>query len=264
MLNLAADKVYDNVVENVHFLNDVGLADVTPEAAARFIEKCEGTPLDSARKSSLTEHGTLILDSESLWTTLEGTPAYTTLADVIAKGRIDTSLEKVWLACLIIDHQFRTPSAFEAFAHAAEACGMERFEALIYVKQLFSATHPFMVDSAAALADAQWIVYRTPDHTFPLSDAAFLFRPGSILFACSPRMLIEIHPRHRVPPPGVIYKDDVPRSKLREYRARCLEKTTKEIIFHDSNVLEDWRASPECRVRIGRLRAGVCVTRISA
>lgn len=259
VLNLVADRVYDNVVENVHFLSGAGLADVTPEVMARIADK-RGLHGDDVGMPSRN----YILDIEQLLTGLESAGTYTTLFEVIAKGRIDSIVEKAWLSLLVIEHWFRTPLAIGAFERATDSCELERVEALMHLRQLYLEPPPFVASSASALTRSQWIVYRTDEHAFPLSDAAFLVNPRSILFPCSPRMLIEIHRRQRLPSLGIVHKGAPPRGKLREYRTRCLERTSKEVIFHDRDVLEEWRRSPEGRRRIAQLKSSGRGLRASA
>jgi hypothetical protein len=79
--------------------------------------------------------------------------------------------------------------------------------------------------------------------------------PRTILVALSPRMLLEIHLCQPMTDSiGIHHHDGVPPSKYREFRRRCIDRTSKEIIFNDRAVLEQWRRTAEYRRRVMEIR----------
>jgi len=91
------------------------------------------------------------------------------------------------------------------------------------------------------LALSHWQLFRLDRDTFPLSDLAVTMRPGSVMVALSPRLLLEIHlDRQEL---GCGHRNWIEGEKLAEFRERTINNTFKEIIFSDGKVLEEWRGA---------------------
>jgi len=67
----------------------------------------------------------------------------------------------------------------------------------------------------------------------------------SLMATLSPRLLLEINLDVHRPEGSWRLRDDVPKHKLAEFRRRSIANTFKEIIFHDPQVLQQWRSSSQ-------------------
>src|SRR5262249_7752508 len=147
--------------------------------------------------------------------------------------------EIAYLSAFITFQHSRSHALLRSTLERTRAAGMEPFEYFWLFKQIMG--HPdalFMF--IEPLATSHWIVYRTPDHTFPLPDTPVLIRPTSVMIALSPRLLAEIRLDTHRPEGSWIIKSEISKAKLEEYRHRAIRSTFKELIFADRGLLEEW------------------------
>jgi hypothetical protein len=103
-------------------------------------------------------------------------------------------------------------------------------------------------------AGAQWTLWRTRNHSFPLCDSPVMIDRDSVMVALSPRLLLEIDLTVPAPELPWIVHEDLPERKFAEFRNRCIGNSFKEIIFSGKQVLLDWLVSEELAVRIATLK----------
>lgn len=106
-LNVKANKVISLTVENVHFDKHLGVAEITPDDLKSFCKRNFPGDYESVCRELDTNPETVYLDFEPVLSTLENTPAYQVLHDVIPKQRIDTQLERSFVSSFIYIHMLR-------------------------------------------------------------------------------------------------------------------------------------------------------------
>lgn len=248
-LNVRADKVIQSIVDKVHFENDLGIAEITPEAMKDFYKRHFPTKYETFAEDMKNHPETLIMDLEQILISLEGTPAYKSLISVITKGTIDHPAEISHLSSFIVFQHFRSHAVLRATLERFKAAKIERFEYYWLLKQAMGNTD-FLFARMEPLATSHWIVYRTENHSFPLPDTPVLMAPQNIMIALSPRMLLEIDRSVYRPEGSWVIKDGISRGKANEYQRRAIANTYKEVIFHDPAVLEKWRDTEDFKRRV--------------
>jgi len=247
-LNVKADKIIPQSVENIHYDKLIGISEISPETIQDFCKKY--FPEKYAQSVALTTKYPVpaYLDAERLWSILENHFGYQTLFDVMKKQRIDSKEEKYELACFIVVQRLRSHAVLHSMIELAQRIGTPKFEFYLQLQNLLSDSNALLA-AVAPLVFSQWIVYVTNEHTFPLPDTPIFTRQKSTMVALSPTMLLEINHREPSSDKTWLHKEGVSTSKLNEYRKRCISNTFKEIIFGRKDLLEDWRRSPEFKQR---------------
>lgn len=252
-LNAKADKIIQPKVKEVHVENDLGSAQITPEAMKDFCKRHFPTKYETFAKDMENHPETLIMDLEQILSSLENTPAYQSLIRVITKETIDHRDEIAHLSSFIVFQHFRSHAVLRAALECCKTAKIERFEYYLLLKQAMG-NSDFLFSHSNPLATSHWIVYRTENHCFPLPDTPVLMAPQNIMIALSPRMLLEIDCTIYRPEGSWEIKDGISKGKADEYRCRAIANTYKEVIFHDSVALEKWRNTEDFKQRVELLR----------
>ena len=248
-LNVRADKIIETIVDDVHVDKDIGIAEVTPQAMKQFCKRHFPKEYDRFIKDMENHPETLCMPIEQVLNALEETPAYETLLSVAAKERIDSRDEIAHLSAFLTFQHFRSHALLRSTLERVNAAGMEAFEYFWLLKQIMGNTDSLFL-FVEPLATSQWILYRMPDHTFPLPDTPVLIRRTNVMIALSPRLLAEIRLDRRVPNGSWVMKTGISRKKLKEYRQRAIGNTFKELIVSNRSILEEWQASGHFRRQV--------------
>jgi hypothetical protein len=248
VLNLKSDKIYSATVENVHFDKNLGVAEITAEAAKdvcrrHFPDEYEEFCLEIEKTPE-----TVYLDFEDILSGLERTPAYTNLLSVIAKQRIDNRLQKGLLAGFIVYHHLRSHAIMAAMIERAANKGIHKFEYFWMLKHEMANCHR-MFARTLSFAPGRWKFYRLRHDSFPLNDSPILVDSNGIMVALSPRLLLEIDAKERQPETTWEIANYISTDKLREFRRRTINNTFREIIFGSQAVLQEWQQTPEFKSR---------------
>jgi hypothetical protein len=81
-----------------------------------------------------------------------------------------------------------------------------------------------------------------------------MIQRDSVMVVLSPRLLLEINLSVTSPEDLWLVREGISSSKFREFRRRAIANSYKEIIFHDKEALNDWRSTPEYKIRVRTLR----------
>jgi hypothetical protein len=252
VLSVKANKVYSQPVKDVHYDKDIGVAEVTLEAADDFCRRHHPSKYEDFQRKNRPEDYPVIIDFESLFEGLEKLPPYQVLLDIIRKNCITSNYEKMQIAHFVIYQRMRSHAVMNAVLDAASKAGREKFEPLIELKWMLSDTD-LMYPQIAKLMTSRWKLYRLGRDAFPLSDSAVLLRPGNIMVTLSPRLLLEVDLRGEAR--GCNHYPRIDDEKLAEFRERTIGGTFREIIFSDPATLEDWRIDPAFQERVEFVRS---------
>jgi hypothetical protein len=249
VLNVKADKIYQQAVENVHYDKSFGLAEITPEDAKGFCQRHFPDEYEQfCKEMDAQGGGHYILDFENILTGLEQTPAYDMLLRVIGKGRIDSVKEKAFLASFALVQHLRSHAMMNSLVEFGGAAGRPKFEDLWMLKHFLSNTNS-MFGLVLALTSGRWQFYRLEKDTFPLNDTPVLIQQHSAMVAISPRLLLEIDRTDLSREDSWISSNYIPKEKLEEFRRRTIGNTFREIIFGNKLLLEEWQQTTEFRRR---------------
>jgi len=248
VLNVKSDRIYNATVENVHYDKNFCTAEITPDAIRDFCKRNFPDHYEEFCQDMEGRTETVFLDFENVLTTLEGTPAYTRLLEVIRKGGIGSLQGKGELAGFLLVHHLRSHAMMNSMVEFAETLGTCKFEEFWFLKHLLG-NHPALFRLVITLTSGRWYFYRLYEETFPLNDTHILIHPHSVMAALSPRLLLEIDRTDRSCENGWVMLNHISPAKLEEFRRRTIGNTFREIIFGNKALLEQWQASPEFRKR---------------
>jgi hypothetical protein len=136
----------------------------------------------------------------------------------------------------------------QSMLELATTAGMFKFEYFWMLKHFLSDPDR-LFRIARALNSGRWLLDKTCRDTFPLTDSPILARPGSVMVALSPRLLLEIDKSDTSRDDSWTTINHVSPEKLAEFRRRPIGNTFREIIFGEQELLEQWRLAPEFSTR---------------
>ena len=252
-LNLRAGKVLRTTVENVHYHKDLGVAEIDPESAKRFCARWYPEKYDSMVEY-VTEHPERVyLDFEDILTGMESLLHYDSWMRSAKLGDLQSFEDKCFLAAALMIHTMRSYEYMSSAISRASEIGIDKWEYFWQLKNVWS-NNEFLARATIVPALAQWTLWRTRNHSFPLCDSPVMIDRDSVMVTLSPRLLLEID--LTVPDPELpwIVHEDLPERKFAEFRKRCIDNSFKEIIFSDKQVLLDWLVSEELAARIAALK----------
>jgi hypothetical protein len=252
VLDLHANKVYSDKLDDIHFQRDLGLAELPLEEAKRLVggEVRVTIAAESGPREEVLNEDVLVC-IEDLFTQAERGRAYKYLFEVIRKQRIDSVDERVGIAVFIAFQHFRTPENFERMVDRGKANGQSKlavYEALFDV-ELWKG--PFAAD-VRNLASRDWILHVADSHQFPLPDRPILRNDSltRLWVTLSPCLLLEINAQQEGQGVTVKVNRTLHKSFMRHFQSLAIRRTVRHIIFHDKTVLEEWRERFEWREKV--------------
>lgn len=249
VLSVKANKIIRTSVQNVHFDKNLGVAEITPDAAREFCRRNFPEQYQEFSESVRTNPETVYVDFEDILAGIEKTPAYSVLLEVIKKQRLDTLQDKAFVAGFIIVHHLRCHAMMNSMLEFSKSVGIEKFEYFWMLKHMLGNAH-YLYRLVAPLVASKWILYRTKEHAFPLTDSPILVRSRNMMVALSPRLLLEINLKMPASEDEWKIKNSIKKGKLAEFRRRTIGNTFREIIFSDRRLLQTWRETPEFQRRV--------------
>ena len=198
--------------------------------------------------------GDLLLDNEPFYQCMESAPLYQGTMKAIHTEEITSVSQKANVAVFLLSRIYRHPSTIASLLEQSKRRGLERWEALIEIRKLFT-TPDWVCSQTTQIMIRPWVLHVTAEHSFPLPDFAVLIsKTGKRVWsALSPRLLLEIQLDGSLTDEVCFRRTLDPqreKSTLENYRRLAIGSATTEIIFHDAQILETWRASFECREKV--------------
>ncbi len=252
-LNVKADKILDTVVANVHYDKGFGPAEISYEAAEDYVRRYHPEELDNFRRKSSAADYPVFINFEQILTALEELEHYDHLRAVIAQRGLASPMDKGMIACVVYLQAMRSHALMNSLLEWHESLGIKKFEFFVSLKRILSNIE-LLAEVIAPLALSHWVLYRTAEPTFPLTDSCVLFGPHSIMMALSPYLLLEIQRNRAAPESQWHHKNGIKRGKLAEFRRRTIGNTFREIIFSDRSTLLFWQQTKEFRDRVSVIR----------
>lgn len=247
-LNIRSKKVYQTKVEKVHYDKNLGLSEITPDAMKRFCKRWFPAEYENIVQYVEEDPSTLYMDFEEILAGIEDKGGYNCLMEAARVCGISNPEHKGILTCVLIIHAMRSHEMMASMLGLANSLGMEKFEYFWLLKNSWG--NPLVLARPATpLAKAQWILYRTLEHRFPLCDSPVMIHRDTVMAVLSPRLIVEINLNVEKPEDCWIIRDGISTSKYREFRRRSIANSFTEIIFHDREELERWRLLPEFKER---------------
>ncbi|HEV8238450.1 MAG TPA: hypothetical protein VGS57_03700 [Thermoanaerobaculia bacterium] len=247
-LNVKGDRIFPTTVANVHYEKDFGPAELSRDDAEAFVKRHYPDRFQSDRQAHESAHYPVFINFEQILTALEGMEHYDHLRTVIARGTLGSPMEKGMIACLVHLQALRSHGIMNSLVEWYGTLGVKKFEFFMLLKWALS-NIDCLAEAIAPLALSHWVLYRTESDTFPLTDSPVLILPNSVMWALSPRLLLEIHRGRAAPESQWQTKNGIKRGKLAEFRRRTIGNTFREIIFSDRRTLEFWQSTKEFRQR---------------
>lgn len=252
-LSIKSGLIYTTKVDNVHFDKNMGVAEITLEAAKEFCKRHHPDKYDEFCRESSSDQYPVYIDFEEILTKLEQLPPYRVLLDVIKRQDLTSREEKTFLASFVYLQWLRSHAIMNAMIEWNASLGIQKFEHFVVLKWSLSDTK-YLYSIVARLALAHWVLYRTAKDMFPLTDSPILARRKSIMVALSPRLLLKISPGTYADEEKWNIIDRIDKGTLEEFQRRTIGNTFREIIFSDRDMLEQWQHTTEFQKRMGAIQ----------
>lgn len=246
-LNAKSLKIYPVAVERVHYDKNLGVAEITKQAAEDFVQRHHPDQYERFAAESATASYPIYIDFESVLSGIEATPAYQTLLKVATTQTVGNLIEKSYLASFVVIQNLRSHSMMKAMIDWHEEIGCEKFEHLVTLKWMLGDPR-FLFRLVHPLVSSKWILYTSAEHCLPLCDSPVLVQPTSVMVALSPRLLLEIRTDTPAPEDAMPTSQKIRNEGLEEYRLRTIGNTFREVIGEPKQ-LERWGASSEFQAR---------------
>ena len=247
-LNVKANKVIKHAVEDVHFDKHLGVAEITPHDLKAFCNRNFPDKYDSVCRELDADPETVYLDFEPVLSTLENTPAYQVLHEVIPKQRIDTQLERAFVASFIYIHMLRGHAILNSLVQLAELGERPKFELFWAMKNALGDPQ-FLGEQVMPFYEAEWVLHRSDSDDFALCDSPVLGGGDLGFVALSPHLLLQFDLSKKCSDDGTLSAIPVTPDIQSEFRKRTIGNTFREIISSNEQLLEAWQQTPEFQRR---------------
>jgi hypothetical protein len=247
-LNIHADKVCLTKVDNVHFQKDLGVAEITPESMKRYYERFYPEQLDEFCKYLESHPDSVCIDFEDILTGLEKIGGYDSIIDSIINAGLTSVEHKGFLSIVLIYQAMRSFEMMTFMVESASKKGIDKWEYFVNLKNAW-ANPQLLARAVTPLAQGKWTFYRTKTHKFPICDSPILINQNSVMAILSPKLLLEIDLTIQKAEDYWEIKEGIHFSKYREFCRRTINNTFHDILFHDADLLEQWRRLPDYKIR---------------
>jgi hypothetical protein len=245
--------VYETTVERVHFAKGLGVAEITPDSLRRSCKRRVPENYAKVEEYLETHPESVFLDFEEILFAVERIARYDLLIETAKQGRFSSDEQKGFVTCILVIHAMRSYEMMTSMIDHVEEAGMQKWEYLLMLRRAW-ATSEILARPAVVLAAAQWTLHRSNQHCLPLCDSPIMIKRDSIMAAISPRLLLEVDLTKPYTEKPCELIDTIGPEKYEEFRKRSIANTFREVIFHNPEELERWRATPECIDRVRVLR----------
>jgi hypothetical protein len=248
-LSVKSGKIFEVAVENIHFDKHLGIAEISREQAEGFARRHHPDRYEQFVRDNQSAPYPVAIDFEQILVALENGPPYKVLLNVIKRQDLASPEEKAFLSAFVLLQLLRSHAIMNSTLEWHRELGMSKFEHFITLKWTLSNPDTLLA-ALTPLVMSHWTLFAAPAHTFPLCDSPILVKPGSIMVALSPTLLLEILTRVPAGPHQWRIDDGMPSRKFAEYRVRTIGNTFREIIFGTRDILEEWRATTAFEKRV--------------
>lgn len=241
VLNIQANKIYPQTVENVHFEKKLGIAEIPPDVLKNIISEEE------------IDMGTWVNDYETYFEGMEMS-SYQALPVIISNQKIESRWEERGnIAHFIYLHHLRSYGIMKSDIKVFEEAGLNKFEYFSQLRHILT-DEKHLIEQTAPIFGAKWQLFKTDEDAFPLCDTPILAVPGNLLVALSPRLLLRVDfTKIDMTETGdiipVILAEPATKKLIKKYRNRTIMNTHKEIIFSNREVLEIWKSTEAYKKR---------------
>lgn len=228
-LNLSSNKILLTKTENIFFEKKAGIASIM-----------------------LNDGGEGTFDFENHFTIMEDCYRKSLENLILYTNKVDDE-EKARLTSFIVFQILRHPSMLNPMEILFRNCGMTKSEMLISLKQKLSSVTETIKLSIPFLLP-KWTIYKVSKNIFPLSDNPMLFENGTLMFAISPDILIEMNLNEKgTKIQGCRIKTKISYLKYRKFINRTIRSATREIVFGNTELLEKVRKSSEYKKHLKKI-----------
>ncbi|PKQ62586.1 hypothetical protein BZG02_12780 [Labilibaculum filiforme] len=252
-LNLRKDEIISQKVCNIFFEKKAGLAIVTKEARLSYCKRYFPEEYPNYQKlSNEDDNGDLTLDFENHFTGMEDLYKEI-LNSTIENGKVENIAEKTSLSYFLLVQTIRNHNTLRKLNKHGEFYGRDKFEILLYLKHKLSNKDEVM-EMILPYLSSKWTFYNLSKFKFPLSDCPILVSSSNIMVALSPNLLLEIELNNKVLPKEICQvKKRISYFKYRQFQKRTIENSSREIIFGEKELLENWKKSKIYRNHLDRI-----------
>lgn len=240
-LEINSNKAIINKAGNIHYEKNLGIAEIKPDKAKEFCKRHFPEQFDSFVREMKDHPETLFIDFENHFTRMEGLPIYSVLMKTIQTRKVETLEEKTWLTLFLFTHRLRSHIFINAMTELYKKLGIEKFE-LFWLLKWSIADPNFQLKEKSEIINSNWTISTTKEKVFPLSDNPIIVTKKRIIATLSPDMVLFVD-RQRTKSEKVTFKEGISWLKYRTYKKLTIAHTTKGLIFHDNDLLENWRKS---------------------
>jgi hypothetical protein len=247
-LNVKSGQIYQSTVENIHYDKNLGIAEISREAAEDFARRYHPDDYENFVRANDSDTYPVFIDFEQILTELEKLPPYEILMKVAQRGRIESAEEKANLGCFLVLQMLRSHAIMNAMIQWHEELQRHKFEHFVTLKWMIGDTKSLFALVYPIIA-CRWTLFAIDDDLFPLCDSPVLVKPHSLMVALSPRLLLEVEPPIPDSDDECHVRESIKRRKLEEFRHRTIGNTFREIIGNQQ-VLQRWQSTREFRDRV--------------
>lgn len=241
-LNIKSNKILTTTTENVFYEKGMGIADVTHESALDFAKRNNPLEFKNVLHAKKSEYDDLVIDFENFYTAMDNIYE-SPIKEIILKNNIENISDKTWIASFIIDLYIRNYQNQNSYLEEFKLKKKPKFELFWELKKTLS-NRKCLEKMIIPLVASEWILYKETEFKFPICDIPLLINNKNILFAISPKMLLQIEYNKKVLPENICtIKNKSSDFIYREFIKRMILNANREIIFNDFRVLESLRNS---------------------
>ena len=249
VLNVKSNSIYTSKVENVHFDKNFGIAEITFESAKIFCKRHHPEKYEEFCLNKNNDPYPIYINFEDILTAFENNIGYQVLLSIIKRRDIASIAEKSFLATFIHFQFLRSHAIINTALEWNANIGIEKFEYFVLLKWALSNPN-FYLHAISRLSLSQWILYKTNEDKFPLTDSPILVNTESVMVALSPRLLLEVSLKTPAKKSGWVVRNNIDQNTLNEFQTRTINNTFREIIFSNGNLLEKWKKTSMFQKRV--------------
>ncbi len=238
-LNLFNNEVQHKVTDQVFFEKHLGLVSFNEKDIEQFIKR--NYPEDAEERKILFEKQDSIMDFESLFSTIEESPAYLNLISLVKDKVIKDLEEKGNIATFILVHRIRSHVMINSFVEFGKQIGSSKLEHFIHMKWMLQ-DFEFMKNIISRYLIGHWIIF-TSKESIPLIDSPICINNGEILCVLNPYQVLLIDLNNITN--QIQYKTVENDNQIKQFQNILISNTYREIVFTNKIQAEEWRKSTE-------------------
>jgi hypothetical protein len=252
VLSVKSGEVRKSTVERVHYDKNLGVAEITREAALEFARRYHPDRYDEFLAQSANSTYPIFLDIEDFLSGIEKMPPYEVLMRVATTNQLSTADDMSNLAAFVVIQCLRSHAIMNSMIEWHAELGRPKFEHFVTLRWMLSDTSSLFA-LVLPLVCGKWRLYSAEADELPLCDSSVLVSEKGIMVALSPRLLLEIEPGQELIVGDIPAAEPIAPAKRAEYQRRAIGGTFREIIGTEE-VLKEWAATSEFQSRMEFMR----------